>query len=712
MSNIFYFFHNITYKYSFLLFSIFIFSSFYISAQNDIIYEETFNSKSSLWSQYKDNDKFATVKNGIYEIKSDKNDAIRLYFAQIFINYKKNFTIETKIRQVAGRNNQGYGLSWGSLGWKNSYFFIISSSGYFSIGKYTQGIYSEITPWTKSSNIKPLYSYNVLKIAKINNNLIYYINNKAVYTQFNPFFYGQMHGFFLQSNLTCQVDYLKISNNLPKMDIADVNFKGKKVNIGTKINTGATEIAPIISPDGQTLYFARGNSMRNPAGLFDEADIWYSKKQADGTWGLAKNIGKPLNNTGVNVVVNVMPDGNTIFLEGLYNSDGSFKSDQGISVTHKTTNGWSVPKKVNIDNFYNLNQYETYYFTSDQKVLIMAVERKDTYGDLDLYVSFRRSNGTYTKPKNMGAILNSFADEGTPFMAPDGTTLYFSTSGLQGFGSNDIYMSKRLDDTWLNWSKPKNLGSSINTNDWDTYLSLSARGDTAFLVSNSNSIGNEDIFTIEISKKMQPDAVVLVNGRVLDSDSKLPIAANISYQDLNTGKEIGIARSNPKTGEYKIILPYGKLYGFRAEAKNYISTNENIDLTKNANYQELKRNLFLSKIKIGEIIILNNVFFERGIAKLKKSSFPELNRIVKILKENPTMEIELRGHTDNRGNKEQLLQLSKERVEIVKNYLVEKGISEKRLTTKAFGGSLPINKNNTEKEHAKNRRVEFKIIKK
>lgn len=712
MSNIYYFFYNIINKHTFLLFNIFIFTSLFTFAQNDIIYEENFNSKNTLWSQYKENDKFGTIKNGIYEIKSDNNDAIHLYFAQVFINYQKNFTIETSIKQTAGKNNQGYGITWGSLGWQNSYFFIISSSGYFSIGKYTDGVYSEIKAWTKSSEIKPLNNYNALKIAKINNNLIYYINNKAVYTQFNPFFYGQMHGFFLQADLTCQVDYFKISNDLPQMEIADVNFKGKKVNIGTKINTEATEIAPIISPDGQTLYFARGNSLRNPGGLFDEADIWYSNKQADGTWGLAKNIGKPINNTGVNVVVNVMPDGNTIFLEGLYNSNGSFKSDQGISVTHKTTDGWTVPKQIYIDNFYNLNQYETYYFTSDQKVLIMAIERKDTYGDLDLYVSFRRTNGSYTEPKNMGAIINTFADEGTPFLAPDGTTLYFSTSGLQGFGSNDIYMSKRLDNSWLNWSKPKNLGSSINTNDWDTYLSLSARGDTAFLVSNSNSIGNEDIFTIELSEKMQPDAVVLIKGRVLDNDSKLPIAANISYQDLNTGKEIGIANSNPKTGEYKIILPYGKLYGFRAEAKNYISTNENIDLTKNADYLEIKRDLFLSKINVGEIIILNNVFFEQGIAKLKNSSFPELDRIVKVLKENPTMEIELRGHTDNRGNQEQLLQLSKERVEIVKNYIVGKGISEKRITTKAFGGTLPINKNNTEDEHAKNRRVEFKIIKK
>ncbi len=710
MSNIFYFFSLLYYRKRFFLLLLIFFSPSFAKAQNDIIYQENFNSKSDLWSQYKANNKFGTIKNGVFEIKSQKKDAIRMFLSQIFINYKKNFTIETRMRQIAGKTNKGYGITWGTQGWQNSYLFLISSSGYFSIGKYVDSIYHVIKPWTKSSIIKPIKKYNKLKIAKIGNNLLYYINNKPVFTQYCPFFFGQMHGFILQSAIACQVDFLKISNDIPRMDIADVNFKGRKKNIGSKINTKATEIAPIISPDGQTLYFARGNSTKNPHGYSDEADIWYSKKQKNGTWGLAKNIGKPLNNSGVNVVVNIMPDGNTMFLEGLYNSDGSFKSDQGISVSHRTKTGWSVPKKVKIDNFYNKNIYETYFFTSDQKVLIMAIERNDSYGDLDLYVSFRRSDGSYTEPKNMGAVINTFADEGTPFLAPDGKTLYFSTSGLQGFGSNDIYMTKRLDNSWLKWSKPKNLGASINTNDWDTYLSLSARGDTAFLVSTANSIGNEDIFTIEMSKKMQPDAVVLISGRVLDKNTKLPLAAKITYQDLNTGKEIGIARSNPKTGKYKIVLPYGKLFGFRAEAKNYIATNENIDLSINSNYKEIKRNLFLSKIKVGEVIVLNNVFFERGLAKLKKTSFPELDRIAKIMKDNPSMKIELSGHTDNRGNKQALLRLSQERVLLVKKYLTDKGISAKRITTKAFGGTKPINKNDTEAEHAKNRRVEFKIL--
>jgi len=685
-----------------ILFNIILYS------QNTIIYEEQFNQENSTWNKNKN--KYSYIKNGVLVLTSEKDDALRTSWMQIFINYKQNFSIETKIRQTKGDKSQGYGLIWGAKGWEDSYYFIISSSGFYNIGHYYGSKYREIKEWTAHSAIKPINNYNVLKIEKNEGNIVFYINDVAVYTTFFRAFNGQMHGFLLQKSIEVEADYLIVTNEKPALEIADVSFKGEKKNIGGNINTSTTELAPIISPDGKTLFFGRGYHPDNFNGSNDEADIWYSELQPDGTWSKAKNIGPPLNNKGVNVVVNVMPDGNTLFLEGLYNSDGTFRSDQGISISHKTEKGWAVPTPVRIDNFYNKNIYETYFFTSDQSVLLMSIERDDSFGDKDLYISFRKQDGSYTEPKNMGAVINTFADEGTPFMAPDGRTLYFSSDGHRGYGSNDIFMSKRLDNSWLRWSKPKNLGPSINTGDWDTYLSLSARGDTAFLVSTSNSYGNEDIFIIAISEEMQPDPVVLVFGKVLDEKTKKPIGANISYQDLATGKEVGIAQSDPKTGDYKIVLPYGKLYAFRAEAKDYIARNENLDLKKKNQYVEIKRDLFLTKMAVGEVVILNNVFFEQANAILISTSYPELDRIVKIMKDNPKMKIELMGHTDNRGNAEELMKLSEERVKTVKDYMVKKGINENRIKTSAFGGTKTIHKNDSEEERSKNRRVEFKIL--
>ena len=349
--------------------------------------------------------------------------------------------------------------------------------------------------------------------------------------------------------------------------------------------------------------------------------------------------------------------------------------------------------------------------SNDQKVLILSVERDDTFGDLDLYVSFLQNDGSYTEPKNTGPVLNTFAQDGTPFLASDNKTLYFSSYGHHGYGSADIYVTKRLDDTWLHWSKPKNLGANINTWDWDTYLSISAKGDYAYLVSTNSSYGNEDIFGLELDKDQQPEAVVLISGTVYDENTKKPIGAKITYQDIATGTEVGIAQSNSRTGKYKITLPYGKQYAFRAEAKNYIAENENINLKKKSGYKEIRRNLYLFPIKVGEVIILKNVFFKQASAVLLETSYPELDRIIEIMNKHPKMEVELIGHTDNRGNKILLQKLSEDRVKSVKKYLTDNGISQGRIIGIGMGGTKPISKDNSETEHAKNRRVEFKIVK-
>lgn len=688
-----------------------LFSQIIFAQTSDIVYYENFDDNSNGWETIRSVSELAYVSDGKYVIKSSMSQALRWYGMQNFIDYRKNFKIEVKMRQTDGLKNQGYGIVWGSSGWENSYEFVITSSGYFSVGEYEKEKYKSIKPWTKSKKINGMGKYNILAVEKEGINLNFYINGDQVHTSRFNVFYGQIHGFMLKQNVKAEVDYYKITTTERKIDVAQTILSGKKKeNLGLNVNSPYSEIAPIISPDGKTLYVGRIYHPRN-VGAKHECDIWYSELQPDSSWSKLKNIGKPLNNSGVNVVITGTPDGNSLLVEGLYNSDGSHKSEQGISISHKTANGWSVPKEVKIKNFYNTHEYETYCLSNDQKVIIMSVQRKETYGDMDLYVSFLQNNGTYSEPKNMGPVLNTFAQEGTPFLASDNKTLYFSSYGHHGYGSADIYVSKRLDDTWLRWSKPKNLGANINSWDWDTYLSISAKGDFAYFVSTAGSYGGEDIYKLELDKQLQPDPVALIQGKVYDEETKKPIGAKITYQDLATGKEVGIANSNPKTGEYKITLPYGKKYAFRAEAKDYIAQNENIDLTKKGEYKEIKKDLYLFKVKVGEVVTLQNIFFKRGSAELMPTSYPELDRIVKIMQKNPTMHIELMGHTDNRGNAELLQKLSEDRVQSVKDYMVSKGISEKRIAGKGYGGTQTIHKNESEAEHTRNRRVEFKITK-
>jgi outer membrane protein OmpA-like peptidoglycan-associated protein len=486
--------------------------------------------------------------------------------------------------------------------------------------------------------------------------------------------------------------------------------KYSKENPGLNVNSPYSEIAPVISPDGMTLYIARANHPLNEKPIH-KYDIWYSTKQKDGSWSKMIKAPKPLNNGGDNVVISVSPDNNTLFLETLYNLDGSFKSDQGISVSYRTANGWTVPVQVKIIDYYNRNQYESFAFSPTRKVLVMSIERDDGYGEKDMYVSFLQDNGTYSKPKNMGLDLNSNLEEGTPYIAPDNKTLYFYSYSQPGYGDADIFVTKRLDDSWTRWSTPKNLGSKINTSQWDVYYTVAANGEYAYLVSNKNSYGNEDIFQIRLREEEKPDPVVLVFGKVLNSKTNKPIGSKVIYENEKTGKVEGVAISNPGTGEYKIVLPYGIKYNIRAESEDFFAINESIDLKKISSYKEVNKDLYMQPLEKEEAILLKDVLFYSTKAVLLPSSYPELNRLVQLMKEKPNMVIEIHGHTESTSGYEQkLMILSEQRAKSVKDYMVLKGIEGSRIFLKAFGGTKPVADNTTEEGRIKNRRVEFKII--
>jgi len=483
-------------------------------------------------------------------------------------------------------------------------------------------------------------------------------------------------------------------------------------NLGPKINSKYEEIAPLVSPDGTLLFFTRENDPNNKGynKREDDQDIWFSKLDSSGEWTEAKNVGFPLNNTSYNRVISVTPDGNTLLLNGKYTATGRFRGP-GLSISNKTKNGWEIPEDIIIKDFENKNKYIDFCMANDKKHLIISMEDKSSIGERDLYISFINKNGHWSKPKNLGKTINSKGDDVTPFLASDGVSLYFSTDGRKGFGDMDIYKSKRLDDSWKNWSEPENLGSSINTNDWDTYFTISAKGDYAYLVRYEDSYGGSDIYRIKLKEESKPNPVVLIYGSVINAKTREPIEAKIIYELLSNGKEVGTAISESDKGNYKIILPYGKKYGFRAVAEGYYAINENIDVSDLKTYEEIQKDIKMVPIEVGEIIRLNNIFFEFGKSELKSASFPELDRVVVLMKDN-AIEIEMAGHTDNIGSEEANLKLSTERAKSVVAYLISKGIEPSRLIAKGYGENKPITTNDNEEGKQQNRRVEFTILKK
>jgi len=495
-----------------------------------------------------------------------------------------------------------------------------------------------------------------------------------------------------------------------------VKFDSAMVNLGPNVNSKYADTHPVISPDGRTLFFARQESPQNVGGANDPQDVWYSTLANASTkaWNPAKNIGPPINTPGPNGLASVSSDGNSAVLINVYKEDGSL-DPKGLSLSRRTKNGWTKPQRIEIDDFYNDDpEHVDYFLGTSGKVLLMAVDRKDGKGQQDLYVTMRKPDGkTWSRPVNLGPSINTKKAEFAPFLAADGKTLYFASEGHGGYGKSDVFYSKRLDDTWTNWTKPRNLGPSVNSPDFDAYYVVSAAGEDAYLVSTRSGTANsKDIFRIALTPQFKPEVVTLVRGQVLDAATKKPVMATIKYENLLTGEEIGVAETDPVDGSYTIVLPSGVHYGYRAEAPEYLAESDNLDVTDSQKYSEVKQNLFLVPFAVGQTIKLNNIFFSQSKYYLRENSYPELQRLIRTLKEYKTVEIRIEGHTDNQGDPALNLKLSQDRVNEVKKYLVSKGISNTRITTEGFGDTKPISSNDQEETRRLNRRVEFRITKK
>ncbi|MFT5618960.1 MAG: outer membrane protein OmpA-like peptidoglycan-associated protein, partial [Arenicella sp.] len=449
------------------------------------------------------------------------------------------------------------------------------------------------------------------------------------------------------------------------------------------INSQFNEVMPIVSPDGLRLYFDRKNHPKNTWSKKHNDDIWYSEWNGKG-WGSPIQLPKPLNNTEHNYVCSVTPDGK-LLLGNRYTGSGGARP--GVSMSSHNGNEWLFPEPLEVEGYYNYNVFSEFTISDNQKVLILSIERKDTFGDKDMYVSFLNEDGTWTLPKNMGATINTPMPEATPFLASDNKTLYFASSGYSSFGSSDIYVTRRLDSTWCNWSEPLNLGKTFNNKDWNGYFSLDAKGKWAYFVSAQDAKGNNmDIYTAKLPSDARPEPVVLVYGTVFNDKTKQPIGANVSYESLTTGQNLGFATSDSTTGAYKITLPYHDKYGIYASSKGFFSLDDFLDLdTITEIYTEIKKDLHLVPIEIGKSVRLNNVFFKQSKTTLLSESFPELDRLAKLIKTSTSMEITLEGHTDIVGNAKLNLKLSEARVETVKDYLVSKGVSAKRIKAKGYG---------------------------
>ncbi len=687
-----------------IIFSAFVLQPVFLFAQLQVLLKEDFTDNRLEWYETKSGDYSIRVTDGYYEMISPPEGMMTYIFPDL--DSDRDFSFEASFSQTAGDESNGFGFIWGYDGETSLNNFIISGNGYGKIWS-SDTTRTDAKEWFRIESIKPMGMANQLKVLKEKEGLKFYVNGHEVLTIKELPWFGNTIGFAAYTNMRLLIDNFIVYNDLDINLPLDMPTGLVKENLGSTVNTVYDEVTPKISVDGKTLYFTRKNSLENSGGEKDESDVWFSTSSDGIAWSLAQNLGPPINSADINNIVSISQDNNTMLVATV----------NDFGVYERTATGW---KASGVLGAYYVNESD--YFEASQaadgKAMLIAVKNKqslyylDRIDERDIFVILKQASGKWSDPLNLGSVINTSGNEISPFLAPDGHTLYFASDGHKGYGGMDVFMSKRLDDSWTNWTEPVNLGPEINTPGYDAYYTVPASGDVAYLCSSENGYGKSDIIRVVLPNAVKPDPVVLVRGNVLNARTNEPIQAAIFFEDLNTGKESGEAHSNPTSGEYRIALPYGVNYGLRAKAKGFMSVNENLELVNGSDYIEFSKDLFLVPLEAGEALQLNNVFFEQGRPLLKTESYPELDRLVAIMKENPSMSIELSGHTDNNGNPSSLVVLSQERVKAVKNYLVEHGIAANRITGKGYGGAKPLVKNDSEENRRKNRRVEFKIIKK
>jgi len=566
----------------------------------------------------------------------------------------------------------------------------------------------------------------------------------------------------------------------------EVSARYELVKMDKTVNTFRHEAAPVVSPDGKSLYFFVQNHPENTYGKDDTQDIWVSRKDPQGVWSQAEHLSSPFNIHPSNQVFTILPDGN-IFIKG-----GKSKGEKGFSIAN--SNGGLT--ELDVKDFKKMNKGRFYGATmsADKKHIIMYFSERENSALSDLYASHLQSDGSYSQPVKMK--LSTSTDEVGPFIGPDQKTLYFGSArqapGRQG--GVDIYKSTLLDDTWMNWSEPVNLGKPINTAALDFYFTIDNEGniftsrankalegaqlDLYMLVPKTFGITlagvvynqktndplqaeveirlvDKDAFklrsneagkftskipevsgyaltaslegflpvsaslnipviysdtTIHIDLPLTPIAKQLIlNGKILDQKTNKQIPAKLEL--ALSGKKQPSKKIDAANGSYEQNIEQLGWYVITGSAEGYLNAVDSIWIN-DKEVTPITKDMALQPIEVGLTVRLKNIYFDFDKTSLKNESFAELDKVVGFLKQNSSVEIEISGHTDNKGSDDYNQTLSQGRSEAVVNYIISQGIDSFRLTAHGYGESKPIDTNDSDEGRANNRRVEFTVLKK
>lgn len=485
------------------------------------------------------------------------------------------------------------------------------------------------------------------------------------------------------------------------------------VNMGPKVNSAQDEYFPSITTDGSVFLFTRRLNANNPYGF--QEDFYITTKES-GKWTTAKPVGSPINTSDNEGAPSITADGQLMIFAaceeyGVYGGGRQGYGRCDIFYSQRYGDKWTKPE--NMGPMINSRAWESQpSFSSDGKTLYFI--RNTRLGDggsgQDIFMAQLMEDGSWGPAVRLSEKINTPGREESVLIHPDNQTLYFSSDGHVGMGGLDIFMSKRQPDG--EWGEPVNLGYPINTWGEENSVLVGPDGKLAYFASDrEGGQGGLDLYQFELPQDVRPELITYMKGKVFDSRSKKPLEAQFELIDLKTAKTVITSNSNPGNGEFLVTLPANRDYALKVSRPGYAFYSDNFAMTGGADINKpFLKDVPLQPIDTGTIVVLKNIFFETGKFDLKDESKAELKAVIDFMTYNKNLKIELRGHTDNVGDDKSNLTLSQNRAKAVYEYLLANGIPKERLAFKGYGETMPVATNDTPEGREQNRRTEFKVI--
>lgn len=475
----------------------------------------------------------------------------------------------------------------------------------------------------------------------------------------------------------------------------------RPVPLGSFINTAFDESVDCISPDGSQIFFSREERLEDPPTM--QRDVWVTTLTKEG-WSVPVKLGPSVNTEGNDFAISITEDMSTLFLQGRYGPYG--REVDGVSYVMKTGATWSNPVNMRIDGDVNLGTVINSHLSPDGRVMISSRQTPDTYGGNDLYVSFRQGADMWSKPVNIGNVVNSHGMEMGPFIAGDNETMYFSSNGHPGYGGRDLFVTRRLDSTWLRWSQPQNLGPSYNSVGHETFMQVPAHGDSAYFSARLGSGIGDDIVALAMPKSAQPKSTYTILGEVVDGETNSPIVADIKLVLMPSERFEAATTSNAADGKFSVDVATASIYQVQVKVPGFKPFRAKVDARGMQRYTTMTTRIVLEREDVPLRRDTSFIAFAFGKADVDTASFASLDSLAKYMRQSPKSKLVLQGHADEIGTPQANQTLSVERANAILTHLVGAGIDPSRIMIVGYGESKPRASNSSEEGRALNRRVD------